>query len=98
MPPGLAILNPYLQKVDIYGEPFDKNGNRLIPGQYLWYHPPQGLAALNNAVGVLENLFSGIPEKTAYLKIHAEGPVLGLGLYGDFLRERLDVLYLNESG
>jgi hypothetical protein len=92
---GLALLNPFGQKVDVWAEPFDANGNNLLPGEYLWYNVPEGLGGLCNAVGLTEELFSGIPPETAYLHVYSEGPILGLGLFGDSSGEKLDTLYLN---
>nr|WP_281432174.1 hypothetical protein [Desulfatitalea alkaliphila] len=92
---GLALLNPAGRKTDIWAIPYDALGNQLNNGNFLWYNIPNGLAGLNNTVDVIENIFHGIPTETHTLRLFSEQPILGLGIFGEVLENRVDVLYLD---
>lgn len=88
---GLALLNPFEQKADVWAYAYDEQGN-LLNEDALWYNPPHGLKAGVNGVGYLSDFFGQLPEEAAYLRILSDNPILGFGLWRN--GQELDTLYL----
>ncbi len=94
---GLVFVNPFGIKSDIWADPHDLDGNRLLDdNKYLWYNPPHGIGIQNKAVDVLEELFPGLPSDATFLQIKSEEPLLKLGIYGDTSEKNIDALPIDQ--
>lgn len=95
---GITLLNPNDQKADVWADPYDADGNRLLAeGTHLWYNVPDGILPGSNAVGTIDDIFQGLPPETAFLKIYSDEPLVGFGLHGDYTGAYLDTLYLETT-